>query len=377
MKYTAADTMEVVRDAVPPGLVDADAWRAVHALGGHIPAALPQAFYLECRLRAGPAPVDWIVRVGDAGREILAGRNPRIRLAEALTSSPVWARIARFCAAWADEPVLASAISHLWLEFDLAPCGPGVPAPSVFAATSERVVRSFTPGEWAGLADRLLALLGPGSADTRRALQRALAARPAGTRIPYLGFMLGRAEQPVRLYLAGVGAGALPAALGRAGWRGDAHELEALLAGVAAAGEAPEIGMAHLDVDGEVLPRVGIEYTLRRPEQLRGTVVETGFLDHLVALGLCAPERRPGLTQWSGHTVAALRHELWQSVMLRRLNCIKLVHVPGRAAEAKGYLRAEWRPLARRLSSPARAGLAAPFGIRREKGLSGSGLSSC
>jgi hypothetical protein len=348
MKYTVADTMEVVRDAVPTGLVDAEAWRAVRTLGGHLPAALPQAFYLECRLRAEPAPVDWIVRVEEAGREILAGRNPRIRLPEPLASSPVWARIARFCAAWTDEPGLRRAVANLWLEFDLAPGGPAVAEPSVFVSTDERVVRSFTAGEWEGFVGRLMALLGPGSADTRRTLQRAIAERPAGARIPYLGFMLGRAVQPVRLYLAGVGAGALPSVLGRAGWRGAAHELEELLARVAAAGEAPEVGMAHLDLDGEVLPRVGVEYTLRRPEQLRGTVVETGFLDHLVALGLCAPQRRAGLTQWSGHTVATLRHELWQSVMLRRLNCIKLVHEPGRVPEAKGYLLAEWRQAVRR-----------------------------
>jgi hypothetical protein len=262
MLYTVADTLGQVEGVVPVSLVDPGAWRTIRALAGRIPAPLPQAFYFECRLGAGAAPVDWIVRVEEAGRDILARRNPHIHFPDPPASTRVWERIARFCAAWADEPGLRKAVAHLWLEFDL-PCGSSVadapvPDPSVFVATDPRVVESFTTLEWVSLLDRLLALLGPEptSPAMRRALRYALVHRLAQTRIPYLGFMLARAVQHVRLYLSAIPPDSLPSAVRGLGWGGNASKLADALACVTGPtpGLAPPIGMVHVDVDGEVLP---------------------------------------------------------------------------------------------------------------------------
>ena len=104
--------------------------------------------------------------------------------------------------------------------------------------------------------------------------------------------------------------------------------------------------MAHLDfAGGSTLPCVGVELTLGRREQLRGTIAEAAFLDRLVGLDLCTAEKRRALDAWPGHTVGVLPHELWRSVLARRVNCVKLVHVPGEAPRVKGYLLARWSPV--------------------------------
>ena len=359
MEHTVAQTMDVVAGHVPPGLVNAGAWRAAREVAARLPAACARGFYLECRLSEASSAVDWIVRVDETGRDALAGRGPGAGLVAELRADPAWERITRFCAEWADEPQLRRAVTHLWLEFDLDGGAPAVPRPSVFAAFDPQSTADLAPDEWAALLDRVLRHLGPEamSPATRRALHAAVARRPAGAQVPYVGSMLARPVQPVRLYLAWVPARLLPGALHGMGWPGDPGELAALLERVdgPAPGVAPDTGMAHVDVETEVLPRVGVELTFRRVEQLHGTLVETPFLERLVDLGLCTDAKRRGLLAWPGHELRTLPHELWPSVVARRVNCVKLLHQPGEPPQAKGYLLTRWAPASRRARGAAEA----------------------
>jgi hypothetical protein len=361
MDYTVAQTMDVVAGHVPGALVDADAWRVARAVAARLPAACARGFYLECRLSAASPSVDWIVRVDETGRDALAGRGPGPHLPPDLRADPVWQRVARFCAEWSDDPRLRRTVTHLWLEFDLDGDAPPVPRPSVFAAFDQQTVAGLADDEWAVLLDQVLRHLGPEviAPATRRALHTAVARRPPGAQIPYVGSMLARPVQPVRLYLAWVPAPRLPGALHEMGWPGAPGELSALLERMDGPipGAAPDTGMAHLDVDGEVLPRVGVEFTFRRVEQLRGTLVEAPFLEHLVSLGLCADGKRKGLLAWPGHEIVTLPHELWPSVVARRVNCVKLLHDPGQAPQAKGYLLTRWAPASRRARGVVEAGV--------------------
>jgi hypothetical protein len=159
--------------------------------------------------------------------------------------------------------------------------------------------------------------------------------------------MLSRARQAVRVYLSRVPGAGVPGLLDDVGWpedeaRATTRVLDALHEG------APELGMLHLDVlEGALLPRLGLEYTLQRAPQVRGRIAEGAFVDRLVECGLCHPERRDALLGWPGYEVRTLRHELWPSWLIRRVNCVKLVHEPGREPQAKAYLLAFHQPYLR------------------------------
>ncbi len=347
-RFTVARTLAEVEPWIPRALVSADAWAAVGRAASLLPAAVTRAVYLECRLGAGSAPVDLITRVDPDGAAILAGRNPAARLPPEVAAGPGWRRVARLCAGWLDGAApFAGVVTHLWLEFDLEGATPGepLPQPSLFAALRDDAAATLSAGEWAGLVDGLVAALAPdtAAAGAGRRVAELVAGRPAGSRVPYLGVMSGRAVPAVRLYLRGPRSAQVAPFLSGAGWGDAAGELAPVLDDLASTPHPPVLRMLHVDVAGAPLPRVGVELGLAREPQLRGALAETAMLERLVARGLCTRERAAGLAAWPGIRFCALPHELWRGVMSRRVNCVKLVAGAG-ALEAKGYLLAFHHP---------------------------------
>lgn len=344
-RYPLAGTLGLALRHLPSGLVPPAARDRVLRVAGRIPAALTRAAYLECRLRRGPDPVDLIFRVERDGAEILAGRHPGVDPARLLACGAAWRGVADFCRAWLEGAAPEWAlVRHLWLELDLDAPSAGdapVPPPSVFVAFDDGPTVGMDTEAVLRLMERVLEPLAPGAVagDTRARLAGVLDRRPAGAAVPYAGVMLSRPRQAVRLYLNRVAGEAVPTLLNEVGWPEDQRrEAAGAVAAMAAAG-APPVGMLHLDVlEGALLPRLGVEYTLERREQLRGRVAERGFLDALVARGLCEPGRRDALLAWPGYDLLTLRHELWPSLLARRVNCIKMVHEPDREPQVKAYL---------------------------------------
>lgn len=340
--YSVAGTLAEHAPHAAPGLVTPAAWRALRETCALFPAALTRAVYLECRLREGAGQVDLVLKVEEPGRAILAGENPAVRLPDALRAEPGWQRVAELCARWGREgSLLRRAVSHLWLEVDLPPgdAPRGVPRPSLFAALRPETAGARSAEPWAALLAEVAAALLPAGLDgaTRSSVLEALGRRPRGVEVPYLGVMLPRPEAAVRIYLRGLAGDALPRYLRSVGWPGRPGELAAAhdLAGP----DRPAAGMIHVDVAGEVLPRMGIEHTLARPPQLRGVLEEQAFLRRLVSRGACTEAKHAGLLAWPGYRCGTLPHELWQSVLARRVNCVKTVCGPA-GPEAKGYLLA-------------------------------------
>ena len=342
-RFTLARTMGEVARFIPAALVSAPARAAVMRAAARLPAALTRAVYLECRLAPGEAPVDLIVRVEADGGAILAGRGAA-SLASEVARGPVWERVARLCRWWVEGgSPLAAAVGHLWLEFDLADATEGepLPQPSLFVSLRARAVARLGGDDWGALLDVVGNTLLPGGLDgeTRRRARAVIGARPAGTSIPYLGVMSARASGAVRVYVRGPAAAEVAPFLRRQGWSAAAAELAPVLDEAGALRDAPPVGMLHVDVAGGPLPRVGVELAFARPPQLRGALVEGPLLEWLVAGGLSTAARAEALATWPGTRFCTLPHELWRSVMSRRVNCVKLVAGAG-ALEAKAYLLA-------------------------------------
>lgn len=355
-RYPLAGTLGLAARYLPPVLVPPAARDRVLQVAGRIPAALTRAAYLECRLREGPDPVDLIFRVERAGAEVLAGLHPGVDPSGLLHGGPAWAAVADFCRAWlgATHPAWALVL-HLWLELDLdepdVPGATSLPQPSVFVAFDDDATAGMDTDGLLDLVERVMEPLAPFAmdADTVARLRSVLDRRPPGAAMPYAGVMLSRPRQAVRVYLSRVAGAAVPGLLHEVGWPEDQGRMAAdAVAEIGGAG-SPEVGMLHLDVlEGALLPRLGVEYTLERYAQIRGRIAEQPFLDALAERGLCAPDRRDALRAWPGYEIATLPHELWPSLFARRVNCIKLVHEPDREPRMKAYLLAFHQPHVRR-----------------------------
>jgi hypothetical protein len=339
----AAATLQAVSGHIPASLVSASAHQRVAALAARLPAALIEGFYLECRLAAATPAVDYIVRVSPAGRRILAGHNPRIG---AGPDDPRWRAVRRLAHASLAGP-LCGFIDSLWLEFD-APSKGGAAGreplrPSVFVGLDPASVRGLSLDDWTDLVLKLLRYAGlQRTPDADNLLHRTLRMLPPGVSVPYVGVLLGRPGQPVRLYFSGFRTRAVRPWLARAGLCGSAGPLVDVVDRI---GADHPISMFHIDMNTRILRRWGLEYTLERLPQLRGRLVEEALLDRLVREGFCTERKRDALLAWPGCEIRTMPHQLWPSLLHRRVNCIKLAIDQAAATRAKAYLWTGWPDL--------------------------------
>src|SRR5688500_1874571 len=158
----------------------------------------------ECGLDARPA--------ADFSVAVVASRGDHAALSGPGTTVPPdaadWSRIRRYARSWADPSfVLTSAVDEAWLEFDVgmtgtAPCT----TPSVFVRrdgpapglSREHVIR---------VARECLVLLQgrPLPRGTLGNLTECFAFLPAGARILFVGAMLSRRSDAVRVVTSGMG----------------------------------------------------------------------------------------------------------------------------------------------------------------------------
>jgi hypothetical protein len=290
----------------------------------------------ECRLGARQSRVDFHVGV-------LQRITPN--LPENFRAHPAWRFMDDFCREWVEPgSALERGISHVVLEFDIRLHAAPVPVPCVFLALKPEVSRDAQ-----GLIEIILRKLGvPHASGLRAMVRRCLDALPSGAGISYLGAMVSRATELIRLNVAGMAPDIFLDYLGRIGWTGPVNELDS----------SARRAMAHVDyielafdLSDVVLPRIGLECFLRKqpPEEPRWPAL----LDHLVAEELCSRAKRQALLSWPGLLQRSTLPGAWPrslmwgelflqdrawSVFMRRLNHVKLVHEAGRPVEAKAYL---------------------------------------
>lgn len=342
---TLGDTLALLLPHLPPALVSAEAAARLAQAGHLLPAALSRCLYVECHpATAGLA--DLIVDLErDLGGLVVAGGNPALALTTVQRAAPGWAPVIAFARAWTDaRHPLHHHVTGAWLEMDLASSGQTIPAPSLFVDFGAHLARDASGAE---RLDVLLALLDilerPRSPSGAAALQAALAELPPAASLLYAGVMLGRRAAGVRLCIMGLARGELAAYLRAVRWPGDVDALcarmETLARGSAGAQEQPAV--VHLDIGDTLHESIGLEYALARRPQLDGRIAESLLLDRLREWGLLTVAQAAALSGWCGVEVRQLPHELWPSVVVRRVNHVKLV-LPGQApVSLKLYLCAE------------------------------------
>jgi len=342
--YSVADTLRRMASRVPPELVGAGEMERVLRVAGQLPAAVGSWLYLECRLGERTAGVDLIVGVEAPGRDVLAGVSPALALDPRMAERAEWARVRELWRRWADPASpLNGWIASIWLEFDVGDGGDSSDLPGVFVDFTPAAHGEGTAGERAGRAlEALSPLFGdavPRAVEDR--LHACYAALPAGAFVPYVGVLLPRGAESARVCVGGLGPAELPDYLRAAGWMGSGAALDALAARLAGSREGAVLAnpaLVHLDVGADVGRAVGLEYVFDRPPQVRGVLPQGAFLDALVGEGLCTPEKRAALAAWPGCSLERFAHELWQSLVIRRVNHVKVVFDGDHAALAKGYL---------------------------------------
>ena len=318
-------TLESIADYLPSALVSRAALSHAASRCGDLPAALTKYIGFECRLSPKTSRVDLMLDVDDVGGAIIVGKASGVHLPDHVWSSPQWALLRSFCREWKrDGSVLAKTIDHIWLEFDLRRAGDN--------HELEMSGTSLPPA-----SDRML--------------ERCFDRLPAGAKLPYVGMMFQRPDAGVRLCITHLCDEDIVKYVTELSWPGSILELSDLLAEVRSArwnARNPGAAMVHLDVGTRMGPAIGIEYSLEPRAQVEGCFREASFFDYLVNQDYCSTTQRDALEAWPGVMKMRMRHQLWTTLVVRRVHHIKLVYRSGHPLEVKAYPGVEFAAITNR-----------------------------
>jgi hypothetical protein len=345
--HTLAGTLAEVLPALSPQLVGPDAGKRLNRVARVLPAGLTHQIYFECRLSRDDSRVDLIVRVDRSAAPILAGQSSAAAITPAVADTPVWRRLRQFGRCWLEQGWLGDAVAAVWLELDL-PADPSFGGPSrprLFMELRREWLASTGPTEVAGVALAACELVMRGPLGTSPlTVVSALRQVPEPGCLVYVGCQPASSGSPLRLCFGRLDSTRLPEQLRSLCGAEVAGTLATILPSIAA---PPMPVVANVELADRVLPGLGLELGFERSSQLHGEIREHELVATLVRLGLCSAEKERALSGWPRATVAIMRHEIWPSLLLRRLNHIKLNVRGQRLVEAKAYLRFEHRFRAR------------------------------
>lgn len=112
--------------------------------------------------------------------------------------------------------------------------------------------------------------------------------------------------------------------------------------------EISERPVVTVDISKTVGSRVGVECVFSTAKELKS------MLDYLVNMGLCDPVKAELALQWSGYDVPEANNQLLtlgadgntnESILLRKINHIKVVFIEGRPVQAKIYFWTALSPI--------------------------------
>jgi hypothetical protein len=358
MNYSLENYLQVVAPHLPHQLVSPSALGHIQTVARMLPP-LSEAL-LECRLGANTSTVDFSVcaTASDGSRDILAGLNSAMTLPDIILTNPVWSCIRDFCLHWHQpNSLLSENVDHIWLEFDVNGQPPKVPIPSFFfrfkhlRADKYSTIASDITDAQRQTTETALSLLFGGSISPqiKQNLAICLDSLPLTAQFLYIGAMLSRQLEAVRVNVIGTYEKELFAYLSKIGWKHSSIELKEILQNLA---NFVDVIVLNFDVGNIVFPKIGIECELIKKDPRLEPRWQL-LLNYLVEKGLCTPEKRDAFLSWPGYCRENSHSELWpsnlskfssllgargSSVFFRRLNHLKIVYQPDSCLEAKGYL---------------------------------------
>jgi hypothetical protein len=346
MKHSLLTLLPLIEPALSRDLAPADALANVKGYLARLP--LLSGGLLECPLGGRQQSVDLAVRAtaADGGFRWLADAEG---LEKEFGGAEGWQRLREF-ARRRNEALrpLHRAVKEAWLEFDVDD-GEAIKPPNLFFGLDDTIGRPplLGPEVATRLAESVaviregLEALGVKLDPTRKGLlEQMLKERPAPSRLSYVGVMLARQTPGYRLTIERVPLSELTAYLRQVGWP---HAREPIAGVINFLLDHVRHVALHLDVDEQVLSRVGMEVSFE--QTVDQVAAWKRFLQALTAHGLCAPAQAEAAHNWPAYFHPQNLGDQWpeslprtSSYFARSINHVKLSYDPGTAPIAGGAI---------------------------------------
>jgi hypothetical protein len=271
----------------------------------------------------------------DGGREFTAGRNSRYQMHKKLLQFREWQCVQKFGIQWADPATsLHTGIQNIWFEFDIDNSAK-ILIPSVFFDVDpdnrfpgnkklEIITKSVSCLKGEQIAPEHVKLI-----------QRILATLPGQSKLYYIGVMLSRATEALRICVRDMLPDEALPFLKKLGWRENASLLKTLIKNYIIDAER---FVLNFDIARSIQKKIGLE--IISPEW------ET-ILDKLIENGLSSSEEKMALLNWSKCESVDPNEKSHQKILegmiepigclIRRINHFKVV-CDDSAVKAKAYL---------------------------------------
>lgn len=318
------------------GIISASSFDAVRALASRFPELCGMG--IELHLGVPVQRTDFLLRVKRPEAQRMVARD---ECGHALTRpqwSPKWNPMRKFLHTWADPaPEALASVENVWLEFDIGSAFAIDSAPSIFFDVDRTGYR--TMDQKMATVSSALATLGHEADPAIFAHFRRCAelAEPE-LRLYFVGLMLSRNSEAIRVCLLARSASVIVPYLVRTGWRGNQERLSALLARYR---NGADRFVLNLDLSARTHDAVGVEIFQSSNKSWEP------FFSLLERDGLCRPDETLAILKWPGKTrladnpeerrLGTIRSRSVPSLM-RRINHVKLSYDPSGEARAKAYL---------------------------------------
>ena len=234
-------------------------------------APIPRAGF-EIRLDKDNSQVDLQQGIYLQNKEpqILVEHINKLALSHQEFNQPVWNRIREFCKIWSDSSSdLYSAISDIWLEFDIHESNPDLLTPCIFLGINRD---SFEPSTTFSIIKTALELLygQPINDSLCSNLYRCFTACTTPTRISHVGVMLSRQIEALRINVSKIPIYEISNYLQEIAYPNPTEEIEALVDEILDTFDNVRL---CFDVGKKIYPTLGLECFFDKQSGLESKMV--------------------------------------------------------------------------------------------------------
>jgi hypothetical protein len=355
-----ADYLRPFLPYIPSGLISAQCLVNILSATRDLPPALGiSPFMLECSLDDLPAADFSVAIMASRGDHAALSRLGSTDSATPPLDNPDWRRIHQFALSWVDaSSLLSRTVEEAWLEFDVG-LTRGAPGntPSVFfsigyESPQESALRRRLSREYVRVAKEGLDILEgrQTSTSTLSRVAESFHILPAFARIEFLGAMISRSTETVRVVASGMSLEDMVRYLQRLGFRGSVGHL-ALIADMLELTSHMWLA-ADIEATG-VSTRIGFDFYCNSTIQSANNSEWASLLEFLAEKGICADHKRYSLLAAADMSNRELDQLAWPDCVRKvskilgpagfdrlefRIHHIKVIDRPGVPLEAKAYL---------------------------------------
>jgi hypothetical protein len=272
----------------------------------------------------------------DGGREFTAGHNSRYQMHKKLLQFKEWQCIQTFGTKWADPTTLLhTGIQNIWFEFDIDN-NLKILIPSVFFDVDRG--NRFPGNKKLKIITKSVSYLKGEqiSPEHVKIIKMILAALPGQSKLYYIGVMLSRPTEALRICVRDILPKEILPFLKKIGWHENASILKTLIKNYI---NDAQRYILNFDIDLSIQKKIGLE--INNPEW------ET-ILDKLIVNNLCSSEEKMVLLNWrktepidpNKKSHQKILEEIIEPIgcLIRRINHFKIVCDDDSSLKAKAYL---------------------------------------